>query len=152
MKQQQLQELVECTSLQYFSRPFKHQATFNHRLKTTGGRYLLNTHHLEFNKRVIDLYGEEELISVIKHELCHYHLHLDGKGYRHQDSDFKKLLASTGGSRYVKDLRLEDEIAHLLQYHCSDCGQSYWRQRKLNTEKYVCGSCKGPLKLIQNLR
>ncbi|MGP6139968.1 MULTISPECIES: SprT family protein [unclassified Jeotgalibaca] len=147
MNQMMLQQLVEDISLKYFSRPFLHQATFNPRLKTTGGRYLLRSHNLDFNKRVWELYGREELISVIKHELCHYHLHLEGKGYRHRDQDFKQLLAATGGSRYVKDLRSELEKEKLLHYMCSDCGQMIPRKKKINTAKYVCGRCKGKLTL-----
>lgn len=142
-----LQDLVEEISLTYFSRPFLHQATFNPRLKTTGGRYLLTSHNLDFNKRVFELYGREELISVIKHELCHYHLHLDGKGYQHRDQDFKELLATTGGSRYVNDLRFDFEKDRMLHYICSDCGQNIPRKRRVNTSKYVCGKCKGKLTL-----
>ena len=46
----------------------------------------------EINPLVVEVYGMEELIGVIKHELCHYHLHIEGKGYRHRDADFKNLL------------------------------------------------------------
>ena len=35
-----------------FQKPFLHQATFNRRLKTTGGRYHLASHHLDFNPTV----------------------------------------------------------------------------------------------------
>ncbi|MGG5830943.1 hypothetical protein ACQ4LK_11240, partial [Bacillus pumilus] len=33
-------------SEQFFGKAFRHQAVFNDRLKTTGGRYLLGTHNL----------------------------------------------------------------------------------------------------------
>ena len=33
-----------------------------------------------------------ELEGIIRHELCHYHLHIEGKGYKHRDKDFKDLL------------------------------------------------------------
>ena len=67
MNQQELQELVENISLTFFQKPFLHTATFNPRLKTTGGRYLLKTHHLDFNKRVLEMYGMADFIKVIKH-------------------------------------------------------------------------------------
>lgn len=44
-----LQKLVETTSLDHFNQPFKHKAYFNSRLRTTGGRYVLSTHHIEIN-------------------------------------------------------------------------------------------------------
>ena len=37
----ELQHLVEELSIKYFERPFVHKAYFNYRLRTTGGRYLL---------------------------------------------------------------------------------------------------------------
>ena len=92
MTDEELQRLVEQLSLTAFQRPFTHQATFNRRLRTTGGRYLLATHNIEINPRMITA-GQDALAGIIKHELCHYHLHLTGKGYMHRDHDFKVLLA-----------------------------------------------------------
>ncbi|KAF1298659.1 SprT family protein [Enterococcus sp. JM4C] len=142
MTNQELQQLVEKVSLNYFKKPFLHEASFNRRLKTTGGRYHLKGHALDFNPRVIELYGEEELISVIKHELCHYHLHLEGRGYQHKDADFKKLLKDTGGSRYAPLL-----IEQIYQvYECQTCGIQIKRRKKINTQRYVCGGCRGKLR------
>lgn len=145
MNQAELQILVEKISIEFFSIPFSHQAFFNSRLRTTGGRYLLQSHHLEFNPRVWNLYGEEELIGVIKHELCHYHLHLANKGYQHKDLDFKQLLAQTGGSRFVNNLRTKAEEKKYLVYLCSECSQVYHRKKRIDINKYVCGKCKGKL-------
>ena len=86
---------------------FIHQALFNPRLITTGGRYLLYSHNIEINKKYLDQLGMDELIGIIKHELCHYHLHLEGKGYKHRIRILK--IASKGWW-------LED-IVHLCQKH-----------------------------------
>lgn len=142
-----LQELVEEVSHKSFGRPFRHKASFNRRLRTTGGRYLLESHNIELNPRVWELYGEEELVNVIKHELCHYHLHLEKRGYRHRDADFKDLLVKTGGSRYVPSLLREQERARLLTYFCRHCGQEYIRRKKMDTRRFVCGRCRGKLML-----
>lgn len=143
----ELQQLVEDISLTYFERPFLHEATFNKRLKTTGGRYHLSTHHLDFNPQVLEVFGKEELIGVIKHELCHYHLHVTGRGHRHRDKDFKKLLEKVGGTRYVQSLRSR-QIKKLWEYKCVSCAKEYWRQRRFNTKKFVCGECRGRLQLV----
>lgn len=140
----ELQQLVEEISQKYFHQPFTHKAFFNPRLRTTGGRYHLNDHHLDINPLVYQKYGREELVAVIKHELCHYHLHLAGKGYHHGDADFKQLLARTGGSRYVLPLK-ENPVRWC--YHCSKCGEKLYRQRRINTKRYVCGKCHGKLVL-----
>lgn len=92
----QLQKLVEEISLKDFKKAFRHVATFNPRLRTTGGRYLLRSHNIEINKKYLDERGVGEMIGIIKHELCHYHLHLEKKGYQHRDADFKQLLKKWG--------------------------------------------------------
>lgn len=147
MNQQKLQILVEQISIESFGRPFRHQASFNKRLKTTGGRYHLKTHHLDFNPQVLEVFGREELIGVIKHELCHYHLHLAGKGHKHRDRDFKDLLEAVEGTRYVKSLRPVQQT-QMWEYRCSSCKKQYFRQRRFNTKKFVCGECRGKLHLV----
>ncbi|EOT44324.1 SprT family protein [Enterococcus columbae] len=144
MTNEALQQLVEKISLEFFKRPFVHRAYFNARLKTTGGRYHLKDHHLDFNPRLLNL-DETVLIGIIKHELCHYHLHLTGQGFEHKDETFKKLLVQVGGLRYTP--RLEVAKYH---YQCQDCGQLYHRQRKMNLRRYCCGKCKGRLQFVQN--
>ena len=96
---EELQRWIEQISIRDFGKPFRHQARWNARLSTTGGRYLLRSHHIEINPKQLEVNGAEEVEKIIKHELCHYHLHLEGKGYQHRDADFKQLLAQVGGSR-----------------------------------------------------
>ena len=144
MTNEELQQLVEDVSLKSFNRPFRHEATFNNRLRTTGGRYHLSDHRLDFNPRVFEIYGLEELVGVIKHELCHYHLHLEKKGYQHKDQDFKRLLKETGGSRFVRPLQKRSDKKYHY-YECLKCHGTIIRARRINTEKYVC-QCGGKLK------
>ncbi|KRM95938.1 hypothetical protein FC19_GL001418 [Liquorilactobacillus aquaticus DSM 21051] len=146
MTDDQLQELVRKVSRSAFKRDFKHHAFFNQRLRTTGGRYLLTDHNIEINPRMLSEHDLDTLIGVIKHELCHYHLHLTGKGYLHRDSEFKKLLRQVGGSRYAP--RSAEEERNLC-YCCSKCGQQYFRRRRVNTKRYVCSKCLGNLILIR---
>ena len=149
MNQKQLQELVIMISEESFGKGFRHTATFNPRLRTTGGRYLLRTHNLEFNPKQLEQFGLEEFIKIIKHELCHYHLHIEGRGYKHQDSDFKTLLKKVGGSRYCQAIpgaRRQSLWSYV--YECSDCHQTYIRKRKFDLKKYGCGTCRGKLKLV----
>jgi SprT-like protein len=147
MEQSDLQRLVERVSLQFFQKPFKHTATFNPRLRTTGGRYILQTHNIELNKKYYEAFGEEELIAIIKHELCHYHLHLEGKGYRHRDQDFRDLLRQVQAPRYCRPLpqQAQQRTKKVYVYVCSKCGLKYKRKKRINTDKYVCGRCGGKL-------
>ncbi|MDN6779675.1 MAG: SprT family protein, partial [Lactobacillus sp.] len=134
-----LQNLIEQISLQYFNRPFLHEAKINRRMTTTGGRYHLDDHHIEINAHFLAPQYHEYLIGIIKHELCHYHLHLLKRGYRHRDRDFKVLLKKAGGSRYAPDIGLRRQKKFNYIYICERCGLQYPRMRRINTRRYRCG-------------
>jgi SprT-like protein len=147
MEEAQLQQLVEEVSIQYFHKLFRHKASFNRRLRTTGGRYLLRSHNIEFNPHYYEAFGKDELVEVIKHELCHYHLHLEGKGYQHRDVDFRRLLQEVGAPRFCKTIpgvRTKKQTAQ-YEYKCVSCSAKYMRKRRIDTNRYVCGRCKGKL-------
>lgn len=148
MDEQEIQRLVEEVSLQYFKMPFLHKAVFNNRLRTTGGRYLLKSHNIELNYRYYEVYGEEELVGIIKHELCHYHLHIAGRGYKHRDRDFRELLKKVDAPRFCKQMINEEKEKKIYKYECMECSLQYVRRRQINTKRYVCGKCKGKLKPI----
>ena len=152
MTNKELQILVEKISIQYFKKAFVHKAYFNPRLRTTGGRYMLKSHNIDINLKYFEEQGMEELIGIIKHELCHYHLHIEGKGYKHKDPEFKNLLHKVGGSRYCTPLNSRKEKQRFLFYSCSNCGLNFKRKRKIDTAKYVCGSCKGKLKFDKEIK
>ncbi|MCC0566831.1 SprT family protein [Brevibacillus borstelensis] len=150
MTDQELQALVEAVSAQYFARPFRHQARFNSRLRTTGGRYLLRSHDIEINPRHLEQHGEEELIGIVKHELCHYHLHLEKKGYQHKDRDFQELLKQVGGSRYCQEVGGgRTRLPYRYELVCEACQMRYKRKRKINPARYRCGRCSGKLRLYK---
>ncbi|MFT8825765.1 MAG: SprT family protein [Liquorilactobacillus mali] len=145
MNSDTLQKLVEKISVESFGQTFDYNATFNTRLRTTGGRYDLRTHNIDMNPKMLTEHGAKTLQGVIKHELCHYHLHLNNKGYRHRDCDFKKLLAEVGGLRFAP--LSSNSSAHVYRYICTECGQPYLRKRKIDLKRYVCSRCHGTLKL-----
>ncbi|KEK22408.1 SprT family protein [Bacillus gaemokensis] len=149
MNEQEVQRLVEAISLQYFGKFFLHKAMFNKRLRTTGGRYLLRSHNIELNYHYYKRYGKEELIGIIKHELCHYHLHIEGRGYRHRDRDFRQLLKKVGAPRFCKRIIEAKKTIKTYTYECIGCSLQYVRRRQMNTSRYVCGKCKGTLKQIK---
>lgn len=143
MNEHELQQLTQEISRSSFHREFTHKITYNRRLRSSGGRYLLKTGNIEINPLVEQELGLEALIGVIKHELCHYHLHQTGGGYRHRDADFKRLLHQVGGSSFVERMKEPNFI-----YECTACHHRYPRMRKMNTNRYVCGKCRGKLILL----
>ncbi|WP_295731401.1 SprT family protein [uncultured Limosilactobacillus sp.] len=148
MTNEQLQQLTERLSLHYFHQPFRHQAVFNRRLRTTGGRYHLTDHHIDINPLMLEEFDEQNLERVILHELCHYHLHLAGRGYRHRDHDFKTLLKAVGGSRYAPlTSTAAQQKTPRYRYRCQGCGVILLRQRRFNVYRYHCARCGGRFRL-----
>lgn len=145
MSDNELQKLVEKISMVWFHKPFLHQAYFNRRLKTTGGRYHLQDHNIDINPKMAA--DSDILTGIIKHELVHYHLHQLGYSGKHQTVRFKQLLKQVGGSRYAP--RLTDNYKYL--YRCSQCEQPFYRQRKINLKRFVCSKCHGKLELIKTI-
>ena len=151
MDNEALQSWVERVSLVSFGLPFKHKAVFNARLKATGGRYFTKSHHIEISPHQLTTFGVEETEKIIKHELCHYHLHIRKMGYRHRDADFKRLLAQVGGSRYCQSLpdrAQRKTLPYRYKLICKQCGMEYLRKRKLDPARYSCGRCRGKLQLF----
>lgn len=148
MNNRDLQQLTIQLSQQKFGRPFNHSVYFNARLRTTGGRYLLQSHDIEVNPRYYEHYGEKEVINIILHELCHYHLHLSGHGYQHKDRDFKMLSDKVGAPRFCKTIESYENRAN-YKYQCTACSSTYLRIRKVDTKKMRCGKCGGRLSLVE---
>lgn len=151
MSNEELQLWIEQVSRDYFGVPFRHKASFNSRLSSTGGRYFTKSHNIEINPHQLVMFGREETEKIIKHELCHYHLHLAKRGYMHRDADFKQLLAQVGGSRYCQSLpgaKARKSLPYRYKLVCTACAMEYLRKRRVDPKRYRCGKCKGKLKLL----
>ena len=109
-----LTDYVKQVSLKDFGRPFIHQAQWNSRLRSTGGRFFPKDGHLDFNPKVYQELGLDVFRKIVRHELCHYHLYFQGKGYQHKDRDFKELLKEVDGLRYVPPLKTQSQSAYLV--------------------------------------
>lgn len=152
MSDAELHKWIERISLQFFGLPFKHQARFNPRLRSTGGRYFMKSHDIEISPHQLQAHGPEEVEKIIKHELCHYHLHIQKRGYQHRDPEFKALLAQVGGSRFCKNLPASIQSKRKTEPYrykliCERCGMSYLRKRRIDPRRYACGKCQGRLQL-----
>ena len=147
MNDDEIQAETMRISREFFGRTFKDQAFFNARLKTTGGRFNLRTHNIDFNPRMFAQVDNEVRVGIIKHELCHYHLYMQHKGYKHADKDFKVLLAAVGGSRYAPRIQPVATQKYWV-YLCGRCGQQSMRKRRFNTTRYVCARCGGRFRLV----
>lgn len=143
-----LTEYIKEVSEADFGKPFLHEAYWNKRLRSTGGRFFPKDGHLDFNPKILEEFGCDVFRKIVRHELCHYHLYYEKKGFNHKDQDFKQLLKAVDGLRYSPKSSNNHPKYH---YQCCSCKKLYFRQRKLNLNKYVCGICHGKLKAVQNL-
>lgn len=144
-------EYVRQVSQEDFGREFRHTAHWNKRLRTTGGRFFPGDGHLDFNPKIYEYFGLEVFRKIVRHELCHYHLYYEGKGYQHKDADFKQLLKAVDGLRYAPSLPQKPKKSlNFLLYRCQHCGQDYIRKRRVDTKRYRCGRCRGLLKLMHH--
>jgi SprT-like protein len=140
----ELFNLVNNLSKQFFNKPFNHDVVFNNRLRTTGGRYIPARKVIELNPKYYFEMNNDEFIGIIKHELCHYHLHIEGKGYQHRDQAFRDLLKETGSPRHCSPLPSQRK-EFKYKYICKACHMEYKRMRRVDVKKYRCGRCKGQL-------
>ncbi|MFD1067140.1 SprT family protein [Oceanobacillus locisalsi] len=144
LSDEELYQLVNRLSETFFHKSFHDKAHFNSRLRTTGGRYIPSKRLIEINPKYVLEFEEEELHGIIKHELCHYHLHIEGKGYQHRDREFRELLAKTGSPRHCKQLPSQQN-RYRYTYECEKCKMTYKRIRKVDVSRFRCGKCKGKL-------
>ena len=151
MTDEEVQAETVRISRAFFHRPFTDKAFFNKRLRTTGGRFNLKTHNIDYNPRMFAQVDAQTRAGIIKHELCHYHLYMQGRGYKHSDPDFKALLAQVGGSHYAPRIE-QPNGQHYWVYVCRDCGQQMLRKRRFNTRRYVCARCGGRFHLVGEKR
>lgn len=142
-----LTDYVKQVSIEDFGKPFKHKAQWNTRLRSTGGRFFPKDGRLDFNPKVYQELGLEVFRKIVRHELCHYHLYFEGKGYQHKDLAFKQLLKEVDGLRFVPLLSSSNQKPSLV-YACQSCQQIYQRKRKIDTKHYRCGLCRGKLLLL----
>lgn len=143
-----LTKYVELVSREDFGKEFRHVAIWNRRLRSTGGRFFPQDGHLDFNPKHLEEFGLEVFRQIVRHELCHYHLYFEKKGYRHGDRDFQELLQAVDGLRYA--LKLAQAQKPNPRYSCTACGQVYMRKRRIDLKKYRCGKCRGMLKQLKN--
>ena len=71
-----LTNYVRQVSLEDFGKEFHHEADWNKRLRSMGGRFFPKDGHLDFNPKIYEQFGLETFRKIVRHELCHYHLYL----------------------------------------------------------------------------
>lgn len=105
---------------------------------------------IELSIKVVD--EPARLYNTLAHELCHAATWIVDRIAKPPHGDHFKAWASRF-ARWDSQLRIttchEYAIRYKFNYECVACGLRYGRHsRSINTEKQVCGRCKGRLELL----
>lgn len=121
----------------------------NARLKASLGVFVTiydrfnNLEGMEINlsKRLIDYYTDDEIISILEHELVHYCLFVTDQPY---DDDAIEFIETCNRL----NVPLTGTLKKKGKYHAYKCKCCYhYEGRKLNKNKtYYCNNCQGELK------
>ena len=121
---------MKTVSLEDFDKPFLHTATWNARLRTTGGRFfqlmviliLIRSFmkHLEkmFFERLFDM-SFAIIIFILKVKATSIQMLI------------LKNCCEVDGLRYAPSLAKKEQF---YRYRCQKCGQEYHRKRRVNTK------------------
>jgi SprT-like protein len=107
---------------------------FNSRIKKVLGRFMFNTIKgvrtplkIQLSEELVRFYSREKIIDVLKHELTHYALYVQGKDHEDGDALFESQLDKYG----ISSSRKINMMGPYYKYHCKECGTVYKRKRKL---------------------
>lgn len=124
----------------------------NGRMKTTFGwfRHQRNGAPLsvELNKYFVENNEATVVIDVLKHELCHYALFMQGRPYKDGQSEFENELKRLNiiSQSTIDKYKIATQPRKIQVYQCSKCSAKFNRQRALpnNGRGHRC-SCGGNL-------
>jgi SprT-like protein len=143
-----LQKLADKLSLHYWQRKCEVPVTWNGRLTRSMGRFLYSTkgkgrtpQGIELSKYAAQFINRDIFISVLLHELCHYHLFIQGKPFDDHHPVFEKELERVGAIS-TNTVQIPQKS---FQLYCSKCNKSIGIRKRLNTALYRSGCCKGKI-------
>jgi predicted SprT family Zn-dependent metalloprotease len=133
-----------------------------------GPRTRVNTdHRTDFDRRVIrlslplfrqlhtqHLYGNEELIGTLAHEMIHQWQYDILKRRPDHGADFRRTMRrmNQDGLRITVYHSLHQEVDAFARYvwRCQQCGYLYRRQRRtIQPRRHQCGACRGSLREVK---
>lgn len=121
----------------------------NGRLKRALGRYISNRregipYRIELSKTIL-ANGFEKSWEVLKHELIHYVLHIQGIPNRDSDEEFIRECKKHGAI-LTKEFGMKDLVMKRAVIECKGCGLVFTRLQSLpKTRVYTHRGCGGYL-------
>lgn len=104
---------------------------------------------LEFSPRTLECATDEELHSIIRHEMAHYIAYKKTGEFHGHDKYFASICERLGGETAATAELENYDPAKYSKYKivCPNCGYTSYYMRKpkclAHLEDYRCGECKG---------
>jgi SprT-like protein len=130
----------------------------NGRLRTACGRFVYTRFKsgkpsvpkvVELNRYFLENNEPDVVLDVLRHELVHYALFMQGKPHRDGHPVFENELKRLGivSQSTVDKYNIKSKPVNIRVYECEDCGYKYRRKRALahGGKYHRCGSCNGRL-------
>lgn len=149
MKIEDLTKHAKDFVLSNFNLEFDLPIIINGRLKTSLGVFVrihdrydeLESMEIQLSKRLINYYPDDEVVSILEHELVHYCLFITNQPF---DDDSKEFIETCNRL----NVPLTGTLKKKGKHHAYKCKcRYYYESRRLNKNIiYHCENCKGKLK------
>ncbi|HCX71274.1 MAG TPA: hypothetical protein DHD79_08535, partial [Firmicutes bacterium] len=134
MNDSSLTQLTEAVARDTFGRSFGGRAAFNSRFRSRGGDVNVKQSLIRVSRRLYEEHGQEAVIGVLRHELCHLFLFRDGLPYTHRSKEFKELAAAVDAPRFAPPIERNRQPKRYRRFYyaCPVCGSRFKTNAKIH--------------------
>lgn len=145
---ERLQALANKLSLHFWNESISVPVVWNGRLTRSMGRFVYRVQgkhrepvKIEMSKYAAQFINREIFIAVLLHEMCHYHLFVQGKSFLDHHPVFEQELRRVGAIS-TNTVRLPSKIYKLV---CKKCQRELGHMKRFNPDRYISPCCKSEI-------
>lgn len=143
-----IQQLANKLSQHFWQADCAIPVVWNGRLTRSMGRFIFKIDgskripiKIELSKYSSQFIDRDIFVAVLLHELCHYHLFVQGKPFEDRHPVFEKELQRVGA---ISTNRVQiPQKAYKL--YCSACNAYLGTRKRLNVRRYLSQCCRKPI-------
>lgn len=139
-----LLDLANTLSQRFWQKDCSIPVAWNGRLSKAMGRFLFSPQgkknlpiRIEMSKRAAHFLTSDLFSAVLLHELCHYHLFIQGQPCDDHHPVFEKELRRVGAIS-TNTVQIPQKG---FQLFCSQCEKSIGTRKRINTARYLSACC-----------
>ena len=157
LTQYQLEKYAEKFLMDNYNMKLLVPLKINGRLRIPCGRFVyikrdgkpIAPKAVELNKYFLENNEINIVLDVLRHELIHYALFMQGKPHSDGHPVFENELDRLGVVRQetINKYKIQSKPVNVRIYECADCNHKYERRRALPNggNNHCCGACSGML-------